>query len=309
MQWIQARVIFEHSDPRLAEELISDIFYGMALQGVVVESPDPEPSEPNRYGEWWDETLQRPDRHAVIGYISRTPGADQKIETLESELARLKADHGIEARPVYETVDEEDWAEAWKEYFWPLKVGRRVVVKPTWREYAPEPEDLVLEIDPGMAFGTGTHPTTALCIQMLEAHLAPGMSLLDVGTGSGILMIAARKLGAGRIFGVDTDPVAVTVAEKNLRLNGISDFDLAAGSLSGVQGRFDLVAANILSEVILALLPDIHRVLGPKGIFIGSGIIQENGDAVIAGMKALDFEILEVRAREGWVAIVGRRGP
>ena len=309
MQWIQARVIFDHSDPRLAEELISDIFYGMALQGVVVESPDPEPSDPNRYGEWWDETLQRPDRHAVIGYIPRTPDADQKIEILESELARLKADHGIEARPVYETVDEEDWAEAWKAYFWPLKVGRRVVVKPTWREYVPEPEDLVLEIDPGMAFGTGTHPTTALCIQMLEAHLAPGMSLLDVGTGSGILMIAARKLGAGRIFGVDTDPVAVTVAEKNLRLNGISDFDLAAGSLSGVQGRFDLVAANILSEVILALLPDIHRVLGPKGIFIGSGIIQENGDAVIAGMKALDFEILEVRAREGWVAIVGRRGP
>ncbi len=309
MQWIQARVIFEHSDPQLAEELISDIFYGMALQGVVVESPDPEPPNPNPYGEWWDETLLRPDRHAVIGYISRTPDADQKIEILESELARLKADHGIEARPVYEMVDEEDWAEAWKDYFWPLKVGRRVVVKPTWREYAPGPEDLVLEIDPGMAFGAGTHPTTALCIQMLETHLSPGMSLLDVGAGSGILMIAAKKLGAGRIMGVDTDPVAVTVAERNLRLNRIADFDLAAGSLSGVRERFDLVVANILSEVILALLPDIHRVLSPGGCFVGSGIIQENGDGVIAGMKALDFDIREVREREGWLAIVGRRGP
>lgn len=306
MQWIQARVIFEHSDPQLAEELISDIFYGMALQGVVVESP--ERSNPNPKGEWWDETVQRPDRHAVIGYIPRTRSADTRIERLETELVRLKAHHGILARPVYEVVDEEDWAESWKAYFWPIRVGRRIVVKPTWREYAAEPEDLVLEIDPGMAFGTGTHPTTALCIQMIETYLSPGMSLLDVGTGSGILMIAGKKLGAGRISGVDTDPVAVTVAEKNLRRNGIAEFDLVDGSLVGIRSEFDLVVANILSEVILAILPDIHRVLSPGGTFIGSGIIQENEEAVIAGMTTLGIEVREVRKEAGWVAIAGRRG-
>ena len=120
-------------------------------------------------------------------------------------------------------------------------------------------------------------------------------------------MIAGKRLGAGRVSGVDTDPVAVTVAEKNLLLNGITRFELAAGSLNRVDGAFDLVVANILSEVILALLPDIHRAVSPGGIFIGSGIIQKNGDAVVAGMRDLGFEIIEVREREGWIAVAGRR--
>lgn len=302
MQWIQARVTFEHTDMRLAEELISNIFYELDLQGVVVESPDTEPADG-----WWDETVDRPDVHSVTGYISRLQEADSKINQLETELARLEERCGMSARISYEVVDEEDWAEAWKEHFHPLKVGSRIVVKPTWREYAPGPEDLVLELNPGMAFGTGAHPTTALCVELIEEHLTPGNSLLDVGTGSGILMVAGKMLGAGKIYGVDTDPVAATVAEENLLLNGITDFTVETGGLDGVRGVFDLVVANILSEVILSLLEDIRRVLAPGGIFIGSGIIRKNGDAVLQGMKDLDFTILEVREKEEWVAAVGRR--
>jgi ribosomal protein L11 methyltransferase len=124
----------------------------------------------------------------------------------------------------YARIDEQDWAEAWKAYFWPEKITDLIVVKPSWREYPAEPQEIVLEIDPGMAFGTGTHPTTSLCIRMIQTHLKPGDAFLDVGTGSGILMIAAAKLGAGTVCGVDNDEVAVTVAEKNLLANHIDRF-------------------------------------------------------------------------------------
>ena len=160
-----------------------------------------------------------------------------------------------------------------------------------------------------MAFGTGTHPTTALCIQMIEDWLVPGQRFLDVGTGSGILMIAAGKLGAGPMVGVDRDSVAVDVARQNLMHNGIGPeaARIHGGDLLDcVDQTFDLVAANILSEVIIVLLDDIRRVLAPGGILICSGIILENRGRVTEKMAALGFKILEVREKEGWVAVAGR---
>ena len=163
-----------------------------------------------------------------------------------------------------------------------------------------------------MAFGTGTHPTTSLCIRLLEARLLPGQRFLDVGTGSGILMIAAGKLGAGPMVGVDRDGVAVAVARENLRKNGIGEGAAVVRSgdlLDGVDRTIDVVTANILSEVILVLLDDIRRVLVPGGILICSGIISGNRDKVTEKMAALGFEILEVREKEGWVAVAGRFTP
>ncbi|MBC2712968.1 MAG: 50S ribosomal protein L11 methyltransferase, partial [Desulfosarcina sp.] len=222
----------------------------------------------------------------VTGYFSDTKSAADKCKALESALLRLESATGIETRVEYARIDEQDWAEAWKEYFWPEKITDTIVVKPSWREYPAGQDDIILEIDPGMAFGTGTHPTTVLCIRMIQTHLKPGDAFLDVGTGSGILMIAAAKLGAGTICGVDNDEVAVAVAKKNLIANNIHHFSLSTGNLvDGVSQTFDVVTANILAEVILVLLPDVTAVLRENGVFICSGIITAKKDAVLSGLK------------------------
>ncbi|MEE9497307.1 MAG: 50S ribosomal protein L11 methyltransferase [Desulfobacterales bacterium] len=164
-------------------------------------------------------------------------------------------------------------------------------------------------MDPGMAFGTGTHPTTALCITMIEKYLSSGDSFLDVGTGSGILMIAAAKLGAGRLCGIDKDEVAIEVAAQNLELNNVNPqlFRLTTGNLvADINELYSFIAANIFTHVILELLPDIPRLLKVGGIFVCSGIIRENKNSVLAAMEDLEFEILETAVKEEWVAIVGR---
>ena len=218
--------------------------------------------------DWGEDAIPPPERPGVTGYFADTQGSGDKCKTLEAALQRLERVAGIETRVEYTRIDEQDWAEAWKEYFWPEKITDTIVVKPSWREYTAGPQEIVLEIDPGMAFGTGTHATTALCIRMIQTHLKPGDAFLDVGTGSGILMIAAAKLGAGTVCGVDNDEVAVTVAEKNLLANHIdrNQFTLSTGNLvDEVRQTFDVVAANILAEVILVLLPDVTAVLKENG--------------------------------------------
>jgi ribosomal protein L11 methyltransferase len=182
-------------------------------------------------------------------------------------------------------------------------------VKPTWRDYTPQPDQLVIEIDPGMAFGTGTHPTTALCMAMLETYITPGVSVLDVGTGSGILLIEAAKLGAGHLAGIDLDPVAIHIAQQNLARNAVpkQQYTLQSGHmLSMVDATFDIVVANILAEVILDLLDQVNRALKPGGLFICSGIIEAFRLGVLKKMAACGFSILDVQQQGDWVAIAGR---
>ena len=183
------------------------------------------------------------------------------------------------------------------------------MVKPTWRDYQVDGDEIVIELDPGMAFGTGTHPTTALCMTLIEKYLTPGESFLDVGTGSGILMIAAAKLGAGRLCGVDKDAVAIEVAGQNLELNQVDPrmFRLTTGSLvAEINDSYTFIAANIFSHVILELLEDISRVLAVGGIFVCSGIIDKHKNSILSAMEDIGFEILEAAAKEDWVAIAGR---
>ena len=173
----------------------------------------------------------------------------------------------------------------------------------------PEAREIIIEIDPGMAFGTGTHPTTSLCIQMLEKYIQTDDSVLDIGAGSGILMLAAAKLGAGCVHGVDEDNNAVEIALQNLVLNKIdaNRFKVQSGNLiDGIHDRFDLVTANILTGVILQLLDNLKRVLAENGRFICSGILEKSAPLVMEKMRTSGFEILELRTREEWVAIVGR---
>jgi ribosomal protein L11 methyltransferase len=304
MPYIEARVTFDHPNPELAGDLIAAVFFDFDLQGVVVEDPGLEPEE-----EWAEDAVARPAAHAVVGYLPEDERLDGRRLRLEEEVGRLGNHIGLVYRISYRQVDEQNWAESWKAFFWPQKIGQRIVVKPSWRDYTAAPGEIVLELDPGMAFGTGTHPTTALCVQLIERYLNPGDSFLDIGTGSGILMLAAAKLGAGRLCGGDRDVTAVRIAAENLRRNEIDRrrVCLAQGSLAGpFKGRFDVVAANILTHVIIELLGDIPRLLKRSGLFICSGIIDQNRDLVTGKMRGIGFELVEVLQKEGWVAIAGR---
>ena len=304
MRYIETRVTFDHPDPQMAGDLIAGVFFDFELQGVVVEDPQLEPED-----EWAEDAVARPAAHAVIGYLPEDERLDSRRAVMEAEVARLGNHIGLIYRLSYRAVDEQNWAESWKAFFWPQKIGERIVVKPSWRDYASRPGEIVLELDPGMAFGTGTHPTTALCVQLIERHLNPGDAFLDIGTGSGILLLAAAKLGAGRLCGGDRDEMAVRVAAENLRRNGIEDrrVCLAQGSLAApFRGPFEVVAANILTHVIIELLVDVARLLKPGGRFICSGIIDPNRDLVVAKMRDVGFEIIEIRQKEGWVAVAGK---
>jgi ribosomal protein L11 methyltransferase len=304
MKWIETKVIFDHPDKDLAVDLISNIFFDFDLPGVIVEDPQPASTEDRA-----ENSFGRPKGHAVVGYIPKNRRAETRCKLLTEKLSRLAIELGLTYRIGYQELDEEDWAESWKTYFWPQKISRHIVVKPTWRDYHARSDEVVIELDPGMAFGTGTHPTTVLCVELIESYLRKGDSFLDVGIGSGILMIAAAKLGSAMVCGVDQDEVAVEVALKNLRLNAIEPqkFSVKSGNLvNGIKNRYDFVAANILAPVIVKLLDDVKRVLKPGGIFVCSGILEENKDPVILKMNAIGLEILEIGERENWVAIAGR---
>jgi ribosomal protein L11 methyltransferase len=306
MQWIEIKVVFDQpgqdpADKELAADLISDIFYDFGLQGVVVEDPGIAPEE-----DWAEDAVGRAVSHSVTAYLPEDSQLETRCRTMEKKLSHLEAQSGLISRISYKKRDDEDWAHAWKAYFWPQKISRRLVVKPTWREYTPASDDIIIELDPGMAFGTGTHPTTALCAAMVEAYLQKGDSFLDVGTGSGILMIAAARLGAARVCGIDKDETAVQVATANLKLNSIQPhrFEVKAANLiDETSDAYDIIAANILTPVILELIVDIRRVLNPGGIFICSGIIEKKQRLVTRALQKIGFDIIETAVKEEWVAI------
>lgn len=303
MKWIALKVIFDAAEPALVEELVSAVFLEEGLSGVVIEQPDMEPVEG-----WGDDAEAKPVHHSVTGYIAKNEEAVSRCAAVKAAVGVLASDFDFSFRIQEGEMDEEDWAESWKAFFWPEKVSDTIVVKPTWREYTAAPGEIILEIDPGMAFGTGTHPTTALCVRMIESYLKPGMDVLDVGTGSGILLMAAGVLGAGRLVGVDNDAVAVTVAGENLSRNGIGPDDrtLLVGNLvDAVQETFDLVVANILAETVVDLIPDIRKVTARGGRLIFSGIIEEKAAMVEAAMVKEGFLLTETRVDGGWVVVVG----
>ena len=304
MKWIEVKVVFDADDNLLAGELIANLFFEFDLQGVVEEDPAIEPDE-----DWAEDSIGRAQQHAVIGYFPKDRQAKERCRVLEEKLALLKKHSALLYRVGYKELAEEDWAEAWKVFFVPQKIGKKIVVKPTWCAYEVDSDDIVLELDPGMAFGTGTHPTTALCIRLIEEYLREGDSFLDIGTGSGILMIAAARLGAGFVRGLDKDTVAVEVAASNLRRNGLSprDYSLSTGNLlEGIRDQYHFISANIFTHIILELLDSLPRALVPGGIFVCSGIYEKNKNLVVARMKNIGFEILEIREQEEWAAIAGR---
>ena len=302
MKWMEVKVRFESKEPLIAEDLISNLFYEFNLQGVVIEQPDNGETSAN---DWGGDAVLQPEYYSVTGYFPDNELLDKRCSELQSKLDLLKKED-IQIWLEKRNIDEEDWAHSWKTFFKAVKISRRVVVKPTWQEYKAEPGDIVIEIDPGMAFGTGTHPTTSLCIKMIEKYMRSGDNFLDIGTGSGILSITAAKYGANKITGVDIDEVAVEIAGNNLRLNNIKqDFSIKNGTVTEVAGeKFDFVVANITSEILVLCLDEIKTVLKIGSTLILSGIITNNLGDVQTKLKELGISIMDMVVEDDWVAIV-----
>ena len=252
-------------------------------------------------------------RLVVKTYLKPGPRGAAIQRQIEEGLWRLSLLYPI-PEPRVRILQEEDWSQAWKKFYHPIRVGKRVVLKPSWEHFQAQPGDLVVQLDPGMAFGTGLHPTTRLCVAALEDWVRPGEGVLDVGTGSGVLAIVAAKLGARPILATDIDPIAVAAAQENIRRNELGEeagLQVIQGSVpQGMAGRFPLVVANILAEVIVGLLdgeyggPPLTEPLAPGGHLILSGILAEKVGLVLEAAQRHGLELVEQRQEEDWVALV-----
>ncbi|MBB6636210.1 50S ribosomal protein L11 methyltransferase [Cohnella thailandensis] len=320
MRWFELTVFA--TEP--SQEMVAHYLTELGAGGVSIEeSWSPDKPRDTSLGQWYDKPLNDiPAGYAYIkGYFSEDADMDG-IAAEMNELLKGLPEFGYDAGDFEISraeVDEEDWAHAWKKYFKPIAVSERLTIKPTWEEYEAKPDELIIELDPGMAFGTGTHPTTALCLRTLEGAINEGDNVIDVGTGSGILAIGAIKLGANRVLALDLDPVAVSSATENVKLNGLEDrieirlSDLLGvlqdsgrqpGEVSSVRPPVDLVVANILAEIILLFIGDVYDVLKPGGIYIASGIYKNKEDDVASALQAAGFEIIDRVRQDDWIAFV-----
>lgn len=306
MKVVEIKVIYESDDIDRATKEISDIFYDFGVTGLKIEEPMKHKNPLDFYKNEKDFLMVD---HAVSAYFPLNIYAEKRKKVILERFEEVFADREdiVYTIDFYE-YDEEDYQNSWKKYLFTEKVSERFVVKPTWREYEPKDDELIIELDPGRAFGTGSHPTTSLCLKLMEENIKVGDSVIDVGTGSGILMIAADRLGASEVYGTDIDELAVESAKENLELNGISEdrAKVYLGNLvSVVNGKkFDVVVANILADVLLILLNDISKVVKKDGLVIFSGIIDEKCELLKREVEALGMEILEVKADKEWRAML-----
>ncbi|MGL4774079.1 MAG: 50S ribosomal protein L11 methyltransferase [Clostridium sp.] len=308
-KWIEVRVITKSE----ALEPISGIFYGLDCKGVAIE--DPNDILGREQGPLtWDfadiNILEHKGNAAVVkAYFSEEDNMENVLSYVEEKINELK-DMGLdlgEAKIEHEEMFEQDWANNWKKYYKPTKVGEKIVVKPIWEEYTEKGEELIVNLDPGMAFGTGTHETTRMCIQALERYVEKDSTVFDVGCGSGILAIAAAKLGAKKAVGVDLDPVAVESSLENVTYNDLNNIEILHGNLVEViEGKADIVVANIIAEIICILCEDVQKVLKQDGYFITSGIIHDRVEMVTNKLNETGFEVLEVNKDGEWNCIVAK---
>lgn len=309
MDWIEIKMEVED---REAVEGISNMLAEMGTGGVMIEDPKAiaDYAESGLWDahEFTEELMQRKDVY-IKSYLPQDENLMERVEQIIIELNEIEIRMNMgPTRVTYKPVQEEDWANAWKVYFKPERIGKKTVIKPTWEEYEKQEGDLVIEIDPGMAFGTGNHATTALCLQMLEEYVQPGMDVIDVGTGSGILAIQAALLGAGSVQAMDFDTVAVAAAKENVALNKLEEKVSVCQSdlLAQAKGQADLLVANIIADIIIRLTPSTKEYLKGAKTFISSGIIDTRKDDVLAALQENGFSIIEVRESKGWVAIAAR---
>ena len=298
-----------------AIEPISNILHEAGASGVVIEDPlELVKIREDQFGEIYQlNPKDYPEEGVIVkAYLPINSFLGETIEEIKSAINNLiiyNIDIGKNDVSVSE-VHEEEWATAWKKYYHPVKISKRFTVVPTWEEYTPvNSDELIIELDPGMAFGTGTHPTTVMSIQALERTVKKGDSVIDVGTGSGVLSIAAAMLGAEKVKALDLDEVAVQSAKLNLELNKVHTFVNVSQNnlLEGISDEVDVVVANILAEVILRFTDDVAKTVKPGGYFIAAGIIQQKKDQVKESIETAGFDIEETLRMEDWVAFIAKR--
>jgi len=249
-------------------------------------------------------------KERLIAYFPNDRGFRAKRQNIRSFLLSVSQLHPGPFSLHHRVIKEEKWAENWKSNFKPLRITSRLVVKPPWEEYARQKGELVIEIDPGMAFGTGTHPSTQMCLRALEEVVlssSPPLSMLDVGTGSGILAIAARKLGVTQVLAVDIDPVAIDCARKNAAINKISrGIDFRVGSLDGLRRKFDILVANLLPQELLQVAPFLPKRMSSGGTLIISGLLRGQKKEIFAPFARQGLEILRSQESKGWSCLALR---
>lgn len=247
-----------------------------------------------------------------VAYFPDDQAMAHRLEEIQAAVANL-ASFGLDPGPAsvtWQSVAESQWADAWKDHFHPVRISDRLIIRPTWREYNARPGEIVLDLDPGMAFGTGAHPTTMMCARGLESLVKPGDRVMDVGTGSGILAIAAARLGASEVWACDTDPVAVRVARENIALNGVADVvNVIEGSWPELLQRakpVQVVVANIIASVIEEMIPDAPRLLTADGRLLVSGIASFRRAGVVTTFSRHGWDVVNVQSEGDWVSIEAR---
>ena len=300
MLWVELSI----DTPSEFVEPLTQVFTEHGEGGVAIELPaGHNPDE--------GEEAPVPERVTVTTYIphdNRLEGRYSRIDTA----VRLVAHVGDVSELRVRVIKEEEWQESWKEHFHVLRVGMRTVIVPTWRTYEPRENDVVITIDPGMAFGTGHHPTTRMCLELLETHVEPGDRVLDLGCGSGVLSIAAAKLGASDVLGLEIDPIAASVAERNVRENRVQNtVTTDEATLPHPQAKsdeYDLLVANVSAKVITELAEHIVEAVRSGGTLVFSGILDKQSTEVIERMLALGVQFDEGLTDADWVALVGKVG-
>lgn len=308
-EWNEVRIVV----PVEAVEAVSGILYGLEVKGISIQDPTDMLTRDSGPLTWDFADInifpEGADNAVLTAYFPDTDRIEETVSRIREKIQEL-SDFGIRNDPFrvdYKLVREEDWANSWKKYYKTMKVGERIIIKPLWEEYDAGPGELVVEMDPGMAFGTGTHETTRLCVELLQEYIQGGETVFDVGTGSGILAITAARLGAEKVLAIDLDPVAVDSAKINVNYNDLSQITVKEGNLlDEAEGGADVIIANIIADVIIAMAPDLKRLMKPGGIFIGSGIISFREEAVREALEASGFTILQVRDDNDWRAIAAQ---
>ena len=256
------------------------------------------------YGDLIDESILNADKTvaSVLVYLSADAGAADTLTFLKSRFAELSIDANI----TVSGVNEEDWANSWKEYYKPIQIGEKIVIVPAWEKYTQQEGEIIVRMDPGMAFGTGTHETTRLVIKLLEKYIKNGMRVADVGCGSGILAICASKLGAAECKAYDIDPVAVKVANENIKDSGLSNVTCEVSDLLRQVDKstpYDVICANIVADIIIRMMPDVGALMNENSVILASGIIVERSQDVISAFDEHGFKIVERIDENGWCAL------
>ena len=311
MDWIELVV---HTVTGGSDE-VSSVLMDAGAAGTMIEdrADIPDPAKPHGIWEIIDPKLldSMPEDVLVHAWFEPNDSFPLLFDKIRSSLSLLPADSGrfgslrLETR----TVSDEAWKDIWKKNFRPFHASNRIVIKPTWESFSPGPDDRVIEIDPGMAFGSGTHETTSMCLSLLEDVITGGESIIDVGTGSGILAIGAALLGAGNVLAVDIDPDAVRVADENVKHNKVNQIVsvMQGNLLDRVDAVCDICVANIISDVIITFVAPLKEHIRPGGLFICSGIVASRAEDVRLALEEAPYEILRRVDKGEWTAFLSRR--